>query len=225
MLSASLRVPLMMQREIMERFAKYARAAALVGLLSLCGGIIPAQVGDLAIGQHSQTPTPPQVPVNNPDSASKLDRKKTSQDRKFIKVALEQGLGEVQLGQLALEKGSTQPVKQFGSRMVDDYTKMNDELVQIAQPLGVRVSVRMTKNDRKTLKKLSKLSGTAFDHAYISSMVQDHISHLRVFQAEAASGQDPVAKDVALRGSRTINDQLQVAQQMAMNRKIDVTGR
>jgi putative membrane protein len=216
---------LMMQGEPMERFAMYAWAAALVGVLSLFGGLILTQASGGTIGPQSQARTPLQDPVNNPDSASKVDRKITSQDRNFIKAALEQGLGEVQLGQLALEKGSSQPVKQFGSRMVDDHTKMNDELQQIAQRLGVRVPAQMTKNDRKILEKLSKLSGTAFDHAYISHMVEDHINDLRVFQGEAASGHDPVAKDVALRGSKTINDQLQVAQQMAMNRKIDLTGR
>ncbi|HEY4046616.1 MAG TPA: DUF4142 domain-containing protein [Acidobacteriaceae bacterium] len=209
----------------METLATSFRAAAILGVLSIFGALVPAQVSSGAGNAPPQASTPVQDPIRSSDTSKQLEKKKTGQDRKFLKGAIEHGLGEVQLGQLALEKGDSEPVRQFGSRMVDDHTKMDAELQLIAERLGVSVSARMTRKDRKALVKLSKLSGPAFDQAYIKSMVQDHTDHLRVFQAEAASGQDTLAKDQAVRGSRTINDQLQVAQQMAMNRKIDLAGR
>jgi putative membrane protein len=209
----------------MVTLATSARAAAILGILSIFGTLLPAQVSGGVGSPAPKDPTPAQDPVKNSDTGSQLKIKKTGQDGKFLKAALERGLGEVQLGQLALEKGNSESVRQFGSQMVDDHTKMDAELRRIAQRLGISVPARMTRKDRKALVKLSKLSGPAFDHAYISSMVQDHTDHLRVFQVEAASGQDALAKDQAVRGSKTINDQLQVAQQMAMNRKIDLAGR
>lgn len=209
----------------MVTLATSARAATILGVLSIFGTLLPAQVSGGVGNPAPKDPTPVQDPVRSSDTGSQLKIKKTGQDGKFLKAALERGLGEVQLGQLALEKGNSESVRQFGSQMVDDHTKMDAELQQIAQRLGMSVSARMTRKDRKALVKLSKLSGPAFDHAYISSMVQNHTDHLRLFQVEAASGQDALAKDQAVRGSKTINDQLQVAQQMAMNRKIDLAGR
>lgn len=41
-------------------------------------------------------------------------------DKKFAKQAMEGGLAEVHLGQMAAQKGNSEDVKQFGQQMVDD---------------------------------------------------------------------------------------------------------
>ena len=41
-------------------------------------------------------------------------------------------MAEVELGKLATQKASSEDVKKFGQRMVDDHTKANDQLKQIA---------------------------------------------------------------------------------------------
>ena len=53
-------------------------------------------------------------------------------DATFMKEAAEGGMAEVALGQLAVEKASSSDVKTFGQRMVDDHSKANDELKQLA---------------------------------------------------------------------------------------------
>ena len=55
----------------------------------------------------------------------------------FLKQAAEINLGEVQLGKLAEQKGNNPAIREFGRRMVEDHTKAEDNLRQIAQQQGV----------------------------------------------------------------------------------------
>ena len=48
-------------------------------------------------------------------------------------------MAEVELGQLTLQKSQNEQVKQFAQRMIDDHTKMNDQMKPVAQQLGVSV--------------------------------------------------------------------------------------
>jgi putative membrane protein len=97
--------------------------------------------------------------------------KLTAADRQFVKKAAQGGLAEVQLGQLATEKAESPEVKQFGQRMVDDHTKANDKLKQVASDEGVTVPDKLNAKDAATKARLEKLSGKAFDRAYMHDMV------------------------------------------------------
>src|SRR3954467_14171897 len=55
---------------------------------------------------------------------------------KFAKDAAEGGKAEVELGRLVSEKGSNADVKKFAQMMVDDHTKANSELEQLASKKG-----------------------------------------------------------------------------------------
>src|SRR5437588_6359038 len=58
-------------------------------------------------------------------------------DKQFLKEAADGGLAEVELGQLASSKASSDEVKKFGQRMVEDHGKANDQLKQLAQSKNV----------------------------------------------------------------------------------------
>ena len=60
-------------------------------------------------------------------------------DRMFVKKALQGGMAEVQLGQLTLQKSNNDQVKQFAQHMIDDHTKLNDQMKPVAQQVGVAV--------------------------------------------------------------------------------------
>ena len=54
-------------------------------------------------------------------------------DKKFLQDAAIGGLMEVESGKLATQKGSSDGVKKFGQQMVDDHSKANDQLKEIAE--------------------------------------------------------------------------------------------
>ena len=133
-------------------------------------------------------------------------------------------MAEVQLGQLTLQKSNNDQVKQFAQRMIDDHTKLNEQMKPVAQQLGVTPPDQISKNDRKTMAKLQALSGSAYDQAYIKDMVKDHKQDLSQFQTEASSGQDQTVKDAANQGSKVIAQHLQMAQQLAKDQNVPMAG-
>ncbi len=58
-------------------------------------------------------------------------------DKKFLKEAMQGGLAEVQLGQLAAQKGNSEDVKQFGQKMTEDHSKLNQQMQPMAQQVGI----------------------------------------------------------------------------------------
>jgi putative membrane protein len=132
-------------------------------------------------------------------------------DKQFVKKAAQGGMAEVQLGQLAKEKGSSDAVRQFGQRMVDDHTKANDQLKQLAANKDVQLPSTLDAKDEATKTKLSKLSGEAFDRAYMKDMVTDHTKDVSEFKHESESAKDPDVKNFASETLPTLEDHLKSA--------------
>jgi len=139
-------------------------------------------------------------------SASKL----STADTKFVKTAAVGGMEEVQLGQLAAQKASDPDVKSFGQRMVDDHSKANDQLKQLAGQKSVTVASTLPPSKKKDVDKLSRLSGAAFDKAYVSMMVEDHKKDVAEFKKESASGKDADVKSWASTTLPTLQDHLKM---------------
>jgi putative membrane protein len=144
---------------------------------------------------------------------SKSDTKKVSRaDQRFIKDAAAGGMMEVELGKVAADKATNDKVKQFGRRMQEDHSKANDELKKIAAEKGVEVPTALEGKHKKTMDRLSKLSGEEFDRQYMRAMVDDHKEDLEKFQREADKGADPAIKQFASKHVPVLKKHLELAQ-------------
>jgi putative membrane protein len=150
----------------------------------------------------------------NQDATATPNGQPSPADKMFVKNALEGGMAEVQLGQLALQKSNNDDVKQFAQRMVTDHTKMGDQMKPIAQQIGVKLPDAPSKKDQATIAKLQALNGDAFDKAYMKDMVKDHKADLNDFKTEASSGSAPAVKNAASQGAQVISQHLQMAEQI-----------
>jgi putative membrane protein len=199
----------------------YSKTAALASVLLLCGTTGLAQM------RNSSSPTPPgQNTGADPSMDPRMNGTTgpSATDRMFVKSAMQGSVAEVQLGQLTLQKSNNDQVKQFAQHMIDDHTKLNEQMKPVAQQLGVDVPTQVSKKDSKVINKLQALSGPAYDQAYIKDMVKDHKDDLSEFQAEASSGQDQTVKDAAAQGSKVIAQHLQMAQQLAKDKNLTAAG-
>jgi putative membrane protein len=136
-------------------------------------------------------------------------------DKTFVMKAAEGGLAEVQLGQLAADKASSDDVKQFGKMMVDDHTKANDQLKSVAQQKGITLPTDLNAKDKAEKDRLSKLSGEQFDKAYMQAMVKDHVKDVSEFKKESTSAKDTDLKNFASQTLPTLQTHLDKAKTVA----------
>lgn len=135
-------------------------------------------------------------------------------DKKFVKDAMEGDMAEIQLGQLALQKASSEDVKQFAQKIIDDHTKLDEQVKPIAMQVGVTAPTQVSAKDRALMTKLQSLSGSAFDKAYVTAIVADHAMDDKKFKAEETGGKDPKVKDAATQAEPVIAQHLQMAKDL-----------
>ena len=146
-------------------------------------------------------------------------------DKMFVRKAMAGGLAEVQMGQLAAQKGSSDQVKSFGQKMVDDHTKLNQQMMPIAEQMGVKTPAKLEKKDQAEYDKLNGLAGAEFDKEYLSFMVKDHHKDLEAFRAEMGSTQDPTLKTAVQQGAQVIDQHAQMVDTLAQQNGISVPKR
>jgi putative membrane protein len=177
-------------------------------------------------GGGGQSPsTPPTLPQSQSpgagtptmpgDTADTMPRK--VDDKKFVKNSALGGMTEVELGKLAAQKASSDAVKQFGQRMVDDHSKANDQLKQIAGKSSIEVPAALDSKHQSRVDKLAKLSGPAFDKAYLKDQVKDHEHDVDEFKSEAQYGSDPNIKQFAMQTLPTLQEHLNVVKDLKKN--------
>ena len=132
-------------------------------------------------------------------------------DRQFVERAAAGGAAEVQMGQLAQQKASSSQVKVFAARMVNDHTKANEELKQLAQAKGIALPAAPPKSHHDA-DKMSKLSGAEFDRDYMAHMVADHRKTVAEFKKASESAKDTEVKAFAGKTLPTLQDHLNQAQ-------------
>jgi len=193
-----------------------AMAATLTGLL-IVGPALIAQNTSGSSGGGSMDSHPGATQSTSSSMSKKTTTttmtttsKLSASDTKFMKTAAMGGMEEVELGQLAAQKASSPEVKNFGQHMVDDHSKANDQLKQLAAQKGVTLPASMSASQKQDMNRLSKLSGAAFDSAYVSMMVKDHKKDVAEFQKESKSGKDSDVKGWASTTLPTLESHLQM---------------
>ena len=174
-----------------SHFRQRALCAAFLGL-------------GLAVGASAQT-SAASAPAGGGKSVP-------SADRKFAEKAAIGGMAEVELGNLAQQKASNDQVKQFGARMVQDHSKANDELKQVAGTKGIQLPASLDKKHQQDVERFQKMTGAQFDKAYMSHMVADHKQDVSEFKKEANSGKDADIKGFASKTLPTLEEHLKLAQ-------------
>jgi putative membrane protein len=203
--------------------SKFAFLPALV----LCAAttlFLARQLHAQAPGQSPMQQNPNATPPNSmpngqmapPDGGTQL------QDKVFLQKASEGGMAEIQLGQLAAQKGNSGEVKEFGQKMVEDHTRLNDQMKPIADTLGVNAPKHLNKADQAEYEKLSNLSGDAFDQEYITDMVKDHRKDLHEFRREETATSNPDLKQAVSQAEQIISQHLSMIQGIAQQKGIQV---
>lgn len=100
-------------------------------------------------------------------------------DAQIAHIAYTAGAIDVAAGQQALAKSKDKQVRDFAAEMVRDHKAVNDQALALVKKLGVTpqdnpTSASLQAGAAAKLKQLSKLSGAAFDRAYVANEVAFH---------------------------------------------------
>jgi putative membrane protein len=139
---------------------------------------------------------------------AKLDR----MDRDFLMDAALGGMFEVKAADLAQKQASSDQVKKFAQRMMDDHGKIDSQLAQIAQQGSVTLPTQLDKKYQDKIDALAKLGGPDFDKMYMDEMVKDHRTDIGDYQKESNSAKDPTVKGFASSTLPMLRDHLAAAQ-------------
>jgi len=97
---------------------------------------------------------------------------------------------EIDLGRLAQQKAASPDVKAFGEMLVRDHTKALDALKQAAAQQNLQVPAMVNEKHRELRDRLSMLTGSEFDRAYINAMVDAHEATVKKLEDRKDAGVD-----------------------------------
>lgn len=138
----------------------------------------------------------------------------TAADQAFVIEAAQHGAAEVQLGRLAEQKASNASVRDFGSRMVQQHSQANQDLMQVASRVGVSPPTSLSPAAQAVQNQLQQLSGSSFDRQYLQQQYADHSAQLTMFRFAADNASDPELRAFAQKNAPVVQQHLDMLQSM-----------
>ncbi len=129
-------------------------------------------------------------------------------DNTFVKKAIMGNVSEIDAAKMALQKSQNDQVKQFAQKMIDDHTKMLDDMHTLAMQDNIKYEDKPSPMGQKLAAKLQTLDGSAFDKAYVDGMVKDHKEDVKEFMTEINHGKKQDVKDAASKSLPIIQQHL-----------------
>jgi putative membrane protein len=143
-----------------------------------------------------------------------LTAQQVSSSQRFTTAAALGELTQIKLGQAAYQNASNPQVKSFAKQMVDVHSEAIDRLRGVASLEGLKVPNDLDKDHQAEVDQLSKLTGAAFDKAYVGAVVKDHQQDLALYRQEMASGDESGVKGWAASEISTVQEHLQSAERL-----------
>jgi putative membrane protein len=135
-------------------------------------------------------------------------------DSIFIQTASSVGLLQVKLGKLAEKKASNPAVVEFGKRMLNDYSKVNQEFAAAAKQAAFPAPV-LLREHQQLLDRFNRMGRSSFEKQYMTEMVKQHRDEVALFQRESEGGRVQSLKELASRMLPDLHERLTLATETA----------
>jgi putative membrane protein len=188
---------------------------------------IPSLIISSAIIAAPQAQTPPRTtPETQPSPAAQEPAGRTADkghgahaaqasaaDAAFVKKAAAGGMMEVAIAKLGQEKAEHADVKAFAAMLEKDHTAANADLKELASSKQIVLAESAAHGPVHA--KLEKLSGAAFDRAFVAAMVEDHVKDVKAFEKAASGAADADVKAFAAKTLPTLKAHLKQVQELS----------
>ena len=175
--------------------------------------LAPAAFTGLVLALTGATPAAAQA--SGPDAG-------LTADSIFIQTAGSIGLLQAKLGAIAQKKATSPAVRDFGKRMVEEYTKANQQLATGAKQAAYPAPL-MLRQHKQVLDRFLGMGGGSFDKNYMAEVVKQQGEAAQLFKEEAEGGRVASLKQLASNMLPSVQQQLALATQTASTVGADVT--
>jgi len=134
--------------------------------------------------------------------------------QEFVKKVGHINYGEIAAGMLAVQRGGSPGVKQYGMRLVEDHQKANQDLTRLGAKKTFVLAGGPDEKHKAIGDKLARLEGAAFDKEFLHHMVMGHKEAIRLFETQAKSGKDADVKSFAEMTLPTLRAHLKEAEKL-----------
>jgi putative membrane protein len=134
-------------------------------VLAVLGAACPAAGIVFASQQSAQAAVQPA-----PASPGPID----ALDREFLTVIRFANLWEIPMGQLAVERGTTQAVKDVGATLAEDHTKLDVAIKELAAQFDVTLPDKPSSPTQFWMDEISSKSGKEFDQTFANRLRGAH---------------------------------------------------
>lgn len=121
----------------------------------------------------------------------------SDQDKTFLKGQQETNIGEVALGKVAVERATSEKVRELASMLLSDHQKVMEVNRALSTKLGLPIPEQPSAEQQATAEKVKAQTGAAFDAAYVAAQVEGHTKSVSKAQQEISSGSHPDVKAFA----------------------------
>jgi putative membrane protein len=121
----------------------------------------------------------------------------SDQDKTFLKGQQETNIAEVALGKVAMERATTDTVRELASMLLSDHQQVMERNRALAAKLGLPNPEQPSAEQQATGEKVKAQTGAAFDAAYVAAQVEGHTKSVSKAQQEISSGSHPDVKAFA----------------------------
>jgi len=150
------------------------------------------------------------------DYAQESTTRTAVNDTLFAAAAADSGLAEVSISELGLQRATDPELKKFSQRMIDEHTRVNQELMTLAAQKGIPLPRQVDARAQFCSQSLAGLSGEQFDKCYAKAQLTAHMEAAAAFEAEAERGMDRDLKAFAAKTLPHIKDHLKAIKPIAM---------
>lgn len=95
-------------------------------------------------------------------------------EKEFITVIRFANLWEIPMGQLAVKRGTTQPVKDAGATMASDHTMLDVAVKKLGTQFGVELPEEPTSSQKNWIAEISSKTGAEFDRTFANRLRGAH---------------------------------------------------
>ena len=164
--------------------------------------------------EQAQNTNERKIDAGTPDSTSAGSDLKDARefDTEFMTKAASGGMLEVQLGQAVAKAATTPQAKMVANHMIEDHTKVNNELKALAAKMNVTLPTTLGADAQSVYDDVTKKKGIEMDKEYLDKMESDHKDDIKEFEEASTKAASPELRAFATKTLPALREHLAMIQ-------------